>query len=219
MNTAFLVVVSIVLSPSIPSIYSQQDTLRVFHESSADLTNDGVSESIVVSAVGTDWDKLLVSLQIRSHIDSLLFADEWTSDNWCGGPGFFDRGDKTVEQWIRERLERVVDPESFRPGGSRASRFGYGGREGLRWGVRDALVEEMWKSKYDIPAQEHIWSRRDLRDIRTEFRDLVTSESEEALLNEVGDGPCFIYHPHWDALYGLGWSDSRNQFLLILFIG
>lgn len=206
-------------NPSIPFSPTLSDTIQVQYEGQADLTEDGVLEQVIVTAKGTAWDSLLVRLEIRSDSGILLYADEWSSRDWCGGYGFHEIWQGTVEDWVRQRLTRIADPEWFLPSGSHGDRFGYGGREGLRWGVRMDFYEQLWREKYDIPIHEHLTQQQGLRQIVEEFRDQVTEEQVEALLDEVGDGPCFVYNPHWDALYGIAWSKSKNRFVLILFIG
>ncbi|MFC1544314.1 hypothetical protein ACFL4Y_03565 [Gemmatimonadota bacterium] len=52
-----------------------------------------------------------------------------------------------------------------------------------------------------------------------EFEGQVSEEEIQALHAEVGDGPDFIYHPHWDALYGIAWSERLGRFVMMLFIG
>lgn len=200
-------------SPTLP------DTIQVQYEGRADLTEGGVLEQVIVTAKGIAWDSLLVRLEIRSDSGTLLYADEWSSRNWCGGYGFSEMRQGTVEEWVRQRLARIADPEWFLPSGSHGRRFSYGGIEGLRWEVRMDFYEQLWREKYDIPIHEHLIQHRGSRQIVEEFRNQVTEEQVEALLDDVGDGPCFVYNPHWDAIYGIAWSKSKKRFALILFIG
>ncbi len=205
--------------PAEPIDPSMQGPIRVEYTGQADLTGDGTPEQVVASAEGPEWDALRVRLEIRSQDGSVLYADEWMSGDWCGGYGFYETREVTVEEWVCRRLERLVDPEAFRPGGERAGRFGYGGREGLRSGVREALIEEAWRDHTGAPIDDHVWHHEDHRTIRSTYSDQVSEAEVDALLQKVGDGPDFIYNPHWDALYGLAWCKEYGRFLRILFIG
>jgi hypothetical protein len=195
-----------------------QEPINLKYQGESDLNGDGSSELVIATAIGADWRSLDIRLEIRNSEGTALFADEWSSRDWLGGPGYWS-WTGSVEDWVKPRIERLVDPEYFKPGGSRAPRFGYGGKEGLRWNVRMALYEQIWRTKTGPPLHEHLIQQPGLREILATMEGLVTEEQVEAVLNEVSSGPCLVYQPHWDALDGVAWIPSMQRFEIILFIG
>ncbi len=195
------------------------DTIRVEYSDQADLTDNGVPEIVTVTAIGQTWNSLLIRLEIKSDKGVLLFADEWSSSAWCGGYGFYETRQGSVEEWVDERLKRTADPEWFLPTGSHGDRFGYGSVESLRSTVRMALYEPLWREKYKMPLHEHFRSQRNRSEIVEEFRDQISEDQVNAVLEGLEDGPCFVYKPHWDAIYGIAWFSAQQRFAIVLFIG
>ena len=194
----------------------QPDTIRISHELFRDLTGDGVSEHLIVEAIGPTWKEITVQLFITSASDSLLYFDEWYTRDYFYAPLTYDPNTpEGSERLVTTRLAGVLDDNSFRTGIYRSGRT-EGRSRSMRYALRDDLVEHFWRQENGKTVRDRIFQKTGFSRFKDEYQGLVTDERVEALAAELEFSPTFWYSNGHDSLIVIAWSKTEQRFVTVL---
>ena len=188
------------------------DSIGIAKERAEDLTGDGVSEKLSLTARGPKVDSLRVQLEIRSANDSLLYASAWDSHFYFQ---YLDRGemsDAAVDSTVRRRLDAVLADSAFRTGASgsaadtiRASMM----RDAIRYDIatNQLRTQHGLALGADLPPTAH--------DSINVMAAAVPRSQIDALFRELQGKKSFTFFAGGEVTYSIAWSDREQRFVTI----
>ncbi len=193
---------------------SINNQINIYYEGQIELTGDANQERISISASGPEWRNLKVRFEIYSDIDSLLFADEWSSAYWFAGVRNITiqriGGD---DEWVKHWMNKNLSPSNIDNDYSRIIIENMHATIYRRF-IRMYLGEQRWKIDDNRPAYDHFISQDKNNRKLTHYMREIKEEEIDQLIMKLTNSPSFIYKPHYTMSYAIVWYQQDNRFII-----
>jgi hypothetical protein len=188
--------------------------IRVQRERTLDLTGDGTTERVLVSAHGPTYDALDVELAITTARGDTLWYEQWSSMHYFKYDAREGKPDSAVARIVRGHVDALLADDSFTTGGLPAALRRGGtaaGQASMREAVEYHLAELDWRRGADMvpsdPTPPDAYDR-----IRVEN---VGAPRVTVVIEELMARPAFTYYAGGEATYAIAWSEREHAFVRI----
>jgi hypothetical protein len=180
-------------------------------EHAVDLTADGRSEMMVVTARGPAYDSLDIALTIHGPDGDTLWHEAWPSLLYFKYDVREGKADSTVMRIVRDHVAQLLARDRFNMQGGLPAVL-------QRAGDPDAIMREA--IHYHLAELD--WRRREglaptAATPPDGFSEISTAQVEmdrvDAVLAEVRMRPSYMYYAGGEATYAIAWSDRENAFV------
>jgi hypothetical protein len=188
------------------------DSIALTKQRSEDLTGDGASENIRLTARGSRMDSLIVRLEIRSADDSLLYATSWDSRFYFQYADRASMSEAAADSTVRAHLDAVLVDSAFKPGVPMAAGDTIGPSM-MRDAIRYDIAANQWRTQHglalgaEIPASAH--------DSINIVAAAVPKSQVDALFRELQGKKSFTFFAGGEVTYSIAWSDREQRFVTI----
>jgi hypothetical protein len=185
--------------------------VHVRRERQRDLTGDGRPELVAVTARGPRYDGLDVTLVVTSAAGDTLWTDAWSSAYYFHYDPVEGKTDQEVATIVQDHIDDAVSERRFQRGMPDGMTGGDPSTM-MRESVRYHLAELDWRRRVDLepsdPTPQEAWQRIDPQ--------TVVMERVQVVVDELLQGPTYLYFAGGEASYVIGWS-AREQAFVRLF--
>jgi hypothetical protein len=180
-------------------------------EHAVDLTADGRSETMVVTARGPAYDSLDIALTIQGPDGDTLWHEAWPSLHYFKYDVREGKPDSTVMRIVRDHVVELLASDRFNMQGGLPAVLQRAGDPDaiMREAIHYHLAELDWRRNAGLsPAA--VTPPAGFSEIST---DQVAMDRVDAVLAEVRTRPSFMYYAGGEATYAIAWSDRENAFV------
>jgi hypothetical protein len=185
--------------------------IHVRRERQRDLTGDGRPELVAVTARGPRYDGLDIVLVVTDAAGDTLWTDAWSSDYYFHNDPLEGKSAQEIATIVQDHVDDAVAERRFQRGMPEGMTGG-DPAEMMRESVRDHLAELDWRRGVDLdpvdPTPQEAWQRIDPQ--------TVVMERVDVVVDELLQGPTYLYFAGGEASYVIGWS-AREQAFVRLF--
>jgi hypothetical protein len=182
--------------------------IHVRRERRHDLTGDGRPETVTVAARGPHYDALDITLVIANAAGDTLWTDAWRSDYYFHYEPIEGQTAEQVAAVVQGHVDDAVSGRRFQRG-MPDGMIGGDPAEMMRESVRYHLAELDWRRRVDLepsdPTPQEAWQRIDPQ--------TVVNARAQAVVDELLQGPTYLYFAGGEASYVIGWSVREQAFV------